>query len=571
MKEVMITINNYLAQYKSIFYILLFFSIIAAFLEAVGLSLIIPIVNDLLINNESVTNPKADFIVKLFNPEYKFFIFPTLLIIVFFIKTIISMLNTYLTSYLSWTLRQHYALKLMEKFLHGDYKNILKNQIGSVINTVLTETTRASQCIRYFSEYITKSILLLGLIILLLINNFYLTIVISIIFIVLAFLLKSLIKNFAKSIGEKRILLSGQHTEECTQMIGSIKETKILGLHEILLNKFDIAVNGYSKVNIIFSFFSTIPNYLSEFLLVLLFATTIMLLYFFNYEISSLLTTLTMFFLVSIRLSQTASSMINMRIKYISYLESLNQVVFNIDKEYQEERNTGDNIKKINKNIKFKNIGFEYVNNLKILEDINLTIEKNKLIGIVGESGSGKSTLINILTCLLIPTEGEIYVDEKKLESINIKKWRNIISYVSQSPYLFNDTIYNNIVYGNINASREEIIEACKAAKCYEFILKLQYGFDTIVGDRGNLLSGGQLQRVAIARAILRKPSLYIFDECTSALDNQTEKSIVEIIETLANNSIVIIISHKKEILKNANNIYQIQNKKILEIKLNQI
>mgnify|MGYP006213570189 FL=1 len=167
---------------------------------------------------------------------------------------------------------------------------------------------------------------------------------------------------------------------------------------------------------------------------------------------------------------------------------------------------------------------------------------------------------------MLFPTNGNISVNGLKLQDININSWRNQIGYVNQSPFLFNDTIYNNILFGRLDAKESEIIEACKMANAHTFINELPDKYETLVGQRGGALSGGQLQRIAIARAILRRPSLFIFDECTSALDTESEKSIIKTIEILANNFSIIVITHKLGIIKNADKIYEIKNGNIKEV-----
>tara|TARA_Y100000591_G_C21600266_1_gene577642 strand:- start:332 stop:799 length:468 start_codon:yes stop_codon:yes gene_type:complete len=154
---------------------------------------------------------------------------------------------------------------------------------------------------------------------------------------------------------------------------------------------------------------------------------------------------------------------------------------------------------------------------------------------------------------------------------MDIKNWRKRIGYVSQSPFLFNDTIYNNILYGNVDASKQEIIEASKLSNSYDFIMQLPNQFDTFVGQRGAALSGGQLQRIAIARSLIRNPSLLIFDECTNALDQENETMIKKTIENLSSEHTIIVITHNKHVIENADRIYQIKDNNFVIKKFNEI
>ena len=189
----------------------------------------------------------------------------------------------------------------------------------------------------------------------------------------------------------------------------------------------------------------------------------------------------------------------------------------------------------------------EKVENKKVFSNFNLTIEANQKVGIVGYSGAGKSTLINLLLRFFDIEEGNgsIEIDGQDIRNITQNSLRNNISYISQDPILFHRSIKENIIYGKQNATEEEIINATKMACCYDFIMSLENGFNTLVGERGVKLSGGQRQRIAIARAILKNSKILILDEATSALDSITEKEIQKALENLMQNKTVIAIAHR--------------------------
>jgi len=226
---------------------------------------------------------------------------------------------------------------------------------------------------------------------------------------------------------------------------------------------------------------------------------------------------------------------------------------------------TGDFIfNRINDGFEYKGVSFSYPGHNPVLNDINITIKKGKMTAIVGESGSGKSTLIDLLIGFYEPDKGEILADKKPLQEFDIYSFRRHVGYVPQDTVLFNDTVENNLLWGNEKASGKEIVEACKLANADEFIMNLSDGYDTVIGERGVKLSGGERQRIALARALLRKPELLILDEATSALDSRSELLIKSAIENIAHKTTLVVIAHRLSTIINADSIYVLQKGRIV-------
>ncbi len=553
-------------------YLVASISIIAAILETIGFSLILPILNSMFNQSDKLlSNSYLNFFEGIFPTDQKIFILPIIMILIFLLRTVFILLNIYLTNSLSWQLRTYYANLLMKKYTDTLYELIVRKKTGEIINATLTETNRASQGVRYLIEFVTKSFLMISLVILLLISNFYLTISLLIGIFIILFAFRKIISVSSYNIGRKRLALSEEHTEKCAELIDSIKESKILGIQGKLLESFDSSVRKYSNVNVLYTFVTSLPQSLSEFLLVLIFATGLIIVGLTSYDINILLPLIGLYFAVSVRLVQTFSSMTMIRMKFISLIPSMNKIIDYINEKLDQERTDGMVAEKVNSNIKINDLTFGYGNDKPIFKNINIEIKEKNFIGLIGKSGSGKSTFVNIITALLFPSSGEILIDENNLNEMDIKNWRKRIGYVSQSPFLFNDTIYNNILYGNVDASKQEIIEASKLSNSYDFIMQLPNQFDTFVGQRGAALSGGQLQRIAIARSLIRNPSLLIFDECTNALDQENETMIKKTIENLSSEHTIIVITHNKHIIENADRIYQIKDNNFVIKKFNEI
>lgn len=215
--------------------------------------------------------------------------------------------------------------------------------------------------------------------------------------------------------------------------------------------------------------------------------------------------------------------------------------------------------------ILIKNITFGYKADKVVINNLSVDIAGGTKIGLVGYSGAGKSTLVQLITKLFDVNSGEILIDGQNIQNINRQRLREKIAFIPQSPSLFHRTIYDNILYGDVNASRDDIITAAKKAHAHDFINELPNGYDTIVGERGLKLSGGQRQRIAIARAILKDAPILILDEATSSLDSVTEKLIQESLQIAMQNRTVIVIAHRLSTILSMDKILVMDNGKIIE------
>jgi len=215
--------------------------------------------------------------------------------------------------------------------------------------------------------------------------------------------------------------------------------------------------------------------------------------------------------------------------------------------------------------IMLNNAVFSYTQGFEVLKKINLNIEAGKTTAIVGSTGSGKSTLIKLLLRLYDLDSGEIYFDSTELKQLKLENLRRNIGLVSQDVFLFEGTVFENIAYGNLDASNEEVWNAANQSEATDFINQLPNKENTIVGERGQKLSGGQRQRISIARAILKNPEILILDEATSAVDNETEAAIQRSLDMLKQNRTVIVIAHRLSTIRNADKIYVLENGEIVE------
>ena len=215
----------------------------------------------------------------------------------------------------------------------------------------------------------------------------------------------------------------------------------------------------------------------------------------------------------------------------------------------------------INGDIEFKNVSFTYDDtNIQALKDISFVINHGETLAIIGKTGSGKSTILDLIGRLYDINDGQIIIDDKLIEQINLNSLRNAVGYVPQDAFLFSDSIKNNIKFGFIDATNEDVIQAAKNADVHKNIVKFIGGYDTVLGERGITLSGGQKQRVSIARAIIKDPKILLLDDCLSAVDTETEEKILNNLDKVSNGTTTIIVSHRISSVKNADKIIVLDN-----------
>jgi subfamily B ATP-binding cassette protein MsbA len=215
--------------------------------------------------------------------------------------------------------------------------------------------------------------------------------------------------------------------------------------------------------------------------------------------------------------------------------------------------------------IRLQNLQFSYNENIPVLKDINLTVPAGEILAIVGPSGSGKSTLANLIPRFFDIKEGSLLIDGQDIRDVTLKSLRDQIALVTQQTILFNDTIRNNIAYGDQKRSEEDIRNAADAAHALQFIEKLPEGFDTVIGESGNRLSGGERQRLSIARALLKNAPILVLDEATSALDTESEREVQKALENLMKDRTTFVIAHRLSTIKNADRIIVIKDGRIVE------
>lgn len=551
-------LNIYKINYKKFY----FLSAFSALFEVGAYGLAALIISNF---NDSTTNTIN--IYDLINIEFKYL--PVILILFFLFKTVFQISNIYLITRDAWELRARISSQYLETFLYTDYLKLIKMQSGDVINTIAVECTRSATFIKTYFEMISKIILSTILLFFMLIYNFEYSIILIIINLFLISICLKKILDFAKGIGSNRLSINQSHTLKVTNIINSIFEAKIWKFENRLKEDYKKISSAFSSIMEKNAFYPSLVVPLVEFFIILL--VSIIFLYFFFYGNlkTEFIAEFIILLIVTLRIFQASAAIIPSLMRINSLYPSINFLLNKIKYEYKPnsnleyEKDMHDSIKELSIN----NVTFGYDKDNKIFENASINFKKNTINVIIGRSGEGKTTFFNILTGLIKFDEGKILINNTfNLLELNKDNYLSKIAYVSQNPYIINDTIENNI---NINLEKinfDKFKEATKLSLVDDFISKENLSYQTKLEENGRNFSQGQLQRISLARAIYRSPDVYLFDESTSALDKENQKKIIENIKLIKENSIVIVISHRLEILEIADNVYEIKNKQFNKI-----
>ena len=259
------------------------------------------------------------------------------------------------------------------------------------------------------------------------------------------------------------------------------------------------------------------------------------------------------------------TTLINFMEQYQNGVTGFERFLEIVDAVPEKDDEDAEDVDKLEGHIEFKNVTYGYDEESDVLDNISLNIEKGKTYALVGPSGGGKTTICHLIPHFYNVEQGEIFLDGKEIHKITMESLRRNIGIVQQDVYLFNSSIKENILYGRLDATDEEVYEAAKRANIHDYVMTLENGYDTVVGERGVKLSGGQKQRLSIARVFLKNPSILILDEATSALDNTTEILIQQALDELCKGRTTLVVAHRLSTIKNADEIAVVAEGKIKE------
>ena len=550
-----------------------FFSTINLFLELLSFSLFIPLI--LALSGNDKKDFISEFIYKQFEIQSSLELLMILfivLIVVFFIKNLIISFCYYKQSKIQASIEQELSFKIFSSYLYADYIFHTKENSSKIIRDIMSE-------IGMFCRGFLNSVLIifleffvfLGIFSLLFFYAPKVSLYLSFYFLIISIVFFLIFKKRIEKMGVNRNINEKLRIKYIQQGIQGIKEVLIFNLQEIILKFF----KGYNNIVInnlfMVGFINKLPKLIFEFLSI----TILFVVFFINFrdgnDISEITYSLGIIIAGSYKLFPSMNKILQ-AVNTITYskpaIKSLANILFENKLNEKNKSLDNDKIFKIENEIIIKDLNFKYeTKNPNIFENLNLKIKSGSRVGIMGATGSGKTTLVDLLLGLLKPLKGDILSDEKSIYK-DVVSWRSIIGYVTQAPYLMDDTVLNNIVFGAIHneIDHEKVDKIIKITQLSKYIESSQNGLQTIIGERGVQLSGGQIQRIAIARALYRDLKILILDEATSSLDNTTRDKIIKEISDLNSNITIISISHDKKALSYCDDIYHLNEGSLIKI-----
>lgn len=540
-----------------------FLLLVENILEGLGLSLIIPVFYKILGAETGGSGNEFAFLDDAFrwlNLDSKLETYLIAMTLLFIVRSIIMYYTKKSTSNYSSEILYDYQTKLLKGYLNNQLSFFGTVRQGELISSITTEANRASLAFLYLSQWISFACSIALYAGISLYVSGPLTGIALFVGLICFFPLRKITRE-CERVGQ---LTTGLNVEiqsdvgEALTLIKFIKASHYEGfILQRLMKKLEHYRKNWSDTYYLSSAIQIFSNPIGVFVLCLILYV--------GFKFSIAVPKLIIFLIAFQRLIPTYTALQSIKNNLFVSYPGLDMVINYLEKcEKYYEKNNGNQIGGFEK-LEMKNVQFGY-NKKNILRNINLIIKKGQATALVGLSGQGKTTLVDIIIKFYAPNSGSILVNDQELSSISKESWRSLISYVTQETFLFNDSVRNNLIFGQNEISNEEIRQAIKLCHA-EFIYELENGLETNVGDRGSKLSGGQKQRIALVRAILRKPSLLILDEATSSLDTESELIIKNVLSNIKSQKemAIVLIAHRLETVKIADQILVINQGEIQE------
>ena len=554
------------ARYRPIFTVsLVFMGGFVALLEGIGLGFIYPIIE--VAQAEGPIDgggPVLETFVAAYESagvpfELEYLLLGVGLAMTF--RFVMSFAVAWLKSILAKQYEKDLRRRAFDQALDAEVSYFDEEGSDDVLNAIITET-------RYSGRTIEKSVQSMETVFLVLMYfavMFYIAPRMTLLAVVLlgsiTVLLRVVIEP-AVTVGT-RVAEANERVQETVQAgTQGIRDVKLFGLSAEVFNSFTDAVERYAKSEVALSRNkAAVQNFYELSAALMIFILIYVGFVYTGLQLGELGVFLIAMFQLAPRVSRLNSQLYNLE-GHIAHLVRTQQFLDDLDTRLEDN---GDQPIDSVEYIDVEDVHFSYEKDEKVLDGISFDVKKGEFIAFVGQSGAGKSTIVSLLSRLYDPDTGTIRGDGTPIEEYDLEQWRERIAVVRQQPFIFNDTLENNITVGNRDATREEVEKVCEIARVTEFLDDLPNGYESQLGDDGVRLSGGQRQRVALARALLKDADFLILDEATSDLDSTLEKEVQSSIESMDRDYGIIAIAHRLSTVKNANRIYTIENGCIIE------
>jgi len=570
----------YIKPYTKRFILALFFMAMIAFFTAFFAVIIQPVMDELFIQSAghltekaSYLSGKSEYIRSLIQDTFNVdsqgmvLILPIVLFFSFLGQAIFTFLSLYIMKTLGLKVVRNIRDKLYKNLINQSIDFLSKSKTGDLVSRITNDIEKIKFAVsETLSVYVRETLTLIALLLVVFYQDWYMALI-ALIILPVAVLLLALFGKRIKRAGIQSQVAIGRLSNFLSETIIGNKIVKAYNMEDYESERFSKLNQDHYKINrkiaLIYSFSAPIMHTIGGLVAALIFVVGMRRVSGGDIspgQFTSFLAALFLMYNPIKRLSQANNDYQQGKAGY----ERVLQIIKN--KNNMLDKPSAIDVKKVKGEIEFKNVFFSYTPSVPVIENISFKVAPDEMVALVGASGSGKTTLMSLLMRYYEYSSGEILIDGKNIRDFTLKSLRDSIGLVTQDVFLFNDTILSNIVYGSSDYPFEDIKKAAEIARASDFIEELPDKYDSIVGERGILLSNGQRQRISIARAIIKKPSILIFDEATSSLDSESEQLIREAMREVMRNRTTLVIAHRLSTIIEAKMILVIKKGEIIEV-----
>jgi ATP-binding cassette subfamily C protein len=537
---------------------------ISGILEGVGINALIPLFS-VIVGGQSADDKISQFIMKSFHffdvtVSVRYLLI--FVILLFIGRAIALVVTNYIKIKITADFEEKTRNNLFKKTLQAGWPYLLRQKVGYLDTIIMTDVSYSASLLEQLSS-IVMAVASLVMYTLVAINiSFYTTLTAFILGGILFLIFKPFVYR-SRVIAHEASALNKQVAHHINENITGMKTLKAAAVEGVVV---DAGAGYFQKLKTLKVRLALLKHTTGAFLepVGLIFICAIFAVSYklpgFNFAALAAIVYLIQRIFTYLQQLQAYAHVVNEQVPYL-------RAVLDYETQAMQSREPTGGKQPFNftQLLAFKKVDFSYLPEKTILQNISFAIKKGEMVGLIGPSGGGKTTVVDLLLRLFVPTGGEILLDDKNVNSISLTQWRSHIGYVSQDMFLINDTVANNIKFYDKNITNADVERAAKMANCAEFIKALPERFNTIIGERGLMLSAGQRQRIVIARVLAKKPQLLVLDEATSALDNESEAQIQQVIEKLKGGMTVFVIAHRLSTVLNADRLLVLENGRITE------